>query len=169
MVCASLCNAIIFLVSNHYVVEAALLNNNGIVTTKLTGGSVTFNCTADGINTPKIMWRRNGQLLFNTTRLKIISFNNNKGFRPIPGTQQITSSLIISDLKDSDSSNYSCTADNEARTPVSLSSPFVLIVPCNAMKIFINMNLTNVCYCSTASNKLLFKFTMPEWKMSKFK
>ena len=136
MVCASLCNAIIFLVSNHYVVEAALLNKNGIVTRKVTGESVTFNCTADGINTPKIMWRRNGQLIFNTTRLKIISFNNNKGFRSIPGTQQITSSLIISDLKDSDSSNYSCIADNEARIPVSLSSPFVLIVSCNAMKIF---------------------------------
>ena len=106
---------------------------NGIVTTKTTGENVTFNCTADGINTPKIMWRRNGQLLFNTTRLKIISFNNKKGFRPIPEAQQITSSLIISDLKDSDNSSYSCIADNEARTPVSLSSPFVLIVSCNAM------------------------------------
>ena len=153
----------------NYVVEAALLNKNGIMTTKETGEIVTFNCTADGINTPKIMWKRNGQLLFNTTRLKIISFNNKKGFRPIPGAQQITSLLIISDLKDSDSSNYSCTADNEARTPVSLDSPFVLITSCNAMKIFINMNLTNFCYYSTASNKLLFKFTMPEWKMSKFK
>ena len=139
------------------------------MTTKETGEIVTFNCTADGINTPKIMWRRNRLLLFNTTRIKIISFNNIKGFRPIPGTRQITSSLIISDLKDSDSSNYSCTADNEARTPVSLGSPFVLTVSCNAMKIFINMNLTNVCYYSIASNKLLFKFTMPEWKMSKFK
>ena len=136
MVCASLCNAIIFLVSNHYIVEAALLNKNGIVTRKVTGESVTFNCTADGINAPKIMWRRNGQLLFNTTRLKIILFNNNKGFRSIPGTQQITSSLIISDLKESDSSNYSCIADNEARSPVPLSSPFVLIVSCNGMKIF---------------------------------
>ena len=49
----------------------------------------------------------------------IISFNNKKVFRCIPEAQQITSSLIISDLKDSDSSNYSCTADNKARTPVS--------------------------------------------------
>ena len=137
MVCASLCNAIIFLVSNHYIVEAALLNKNGIVTRKVTGESVTFNCTADGINAPKIMWRRNGQLLFNTTRLKIISFNKIKGFRPIPGTQQITSSLIISDLKDSDSGNYSCIADNEARTPVSLGSPFILTVSCNEDTLFI--------------------------------
>ena len=122
----------------NYIVEAALLNKNGIVTTKETGENVTFNCTADGINTPKIIWRRNRLLLFNTTRLKIISFNTVKGFRPIPGTQQITSSLIISDLKVTDSGIYSCTADNEARTPVSLSSPFVLTVSCNAMKIFIH-------------------------------
>ena len=139
------------------------------MTTKETGENITFNCTADGINTPKIMWRRNGQLLFNTTRLKIIFFSNKKGFRSLPGAQQITSSLIISDLKDSDSGNYSCTADNEARTPVSLSSPFVLTVSCNATKMFFNVNLTNFCYYSTASNKLLFKFTMPEWKMSEFK
>ena len=112
------------------------MNKNGIVTTKMTEENVTFNCTADGINTPKITWRRNGQLLFNTKRHKIISFNNKKGFRSIPEAQQITSSLIISDLKDSDSGNYSCIADNEARTPVSLSSPFVLTVLCNAMKIF---------------------------------
>ena len=98
------------------------------MTTKETEENVTFNCTADGINTPKIIWRRNEQLLFNTTRLKIISFNNKEGFRPIPEAQQITSSLIISDLKESDSSNYSCIADNEARTPVSLSSPFVLLI-----------------------------------------
>ena len=122
----------------NYIVEAALMNKNGIVTTKETGEIVTFNCTADGINTPKIIWRRNGQLLFNTTRLKIISFNKIEGFRPTLETQQITSSLIISDLKDADSGNYSCTADNEARTPVSLSSPFVLTVSCNAMKIFIH-------------------------------
>ena len=113
-----------------------MLSKNGIVTTKETGENVTFNCTADGINTPKIIWRRNEQLLLNTSRFKIISFNNKKGFRPIPEAQQITSSLIISDLKESDSSNYSCTADNEARTPVSLSFPFVLIVKRNAMKIF---------------------------------
>ena len=112
------------------------MNKNGIVTTKMTEENVTFNCTADGINTPKITWRRNGQLLFNTKRHKTISFNNKKGFRSIPEAQQITSSLIISDLKDSDSGNYSCIADNEARTPVSLSSPFVLTVLCNAMKIF---------------------------------
>ena len=142
------------------------MNKNGIVTTKETGEIVTFNCTADGINTPKIIWRRNGQLLFNTTRLKIISFNKIEGFRPIPGTQQITSSLIISDLKDADSGNYFCTADNEARTPMSLSSPSVLTVSCNAMKIFIHNDVTNFCYYSTASNQLLFKFTMPEWKMS---
>ena len=142
------------------------MNKNGIVTTKETGEIVTFNCTADGINTPKITWRRNGQLLFNTTRFKIISFNKIEGFRPTLETQQITSSLIISDLKDTDSDNYSCIADNEARTPVSLSSPFVLTVSCNAMKIFIHNDVTNFCYYSTASNQLLFKFTMPEWKMS---
>ena len=113
-----------------------MLNENGIGITKMIGESATFNCTADGINTPKIIWRRNGQLLFNTTRHKIIFFNNKEGFRPIPEAQQITSSLIISDLKDSDSGNYSCIADNEARTPVSLSSPFVLTVLCNAMKTF---------------------------------
>ena len=114
-----------------------MLNKNGIVTRRLTGESVTFNCTADGINTPKIMWRRNGQLLFNTTRFKIISFNNKKGFRPIPEAQQITSLLTISDLRVSDNSSYSCIADNEAMTPVSLSFPFVLRITGNKDILFI--------------------------------
>ena len=94
----------------------------------MTGQSISFNCTADGINRPVITWRKDGQLILSTARLNIDSVNDIQGFRSIPGIKQITSLLTISDLRERDSGSYSCRADNEAEIPVSLDSPFVLLV-----------------------------------------
>ena len=99
----------------------------------MAGESIDFTCTADGINRPNIKWRKNGQLILNTTRLNIHSQNDIPEFRSIPGIQLITSSLTISDLRETDNGNYSCRADNEAKLPVSLGSPFVLTVSGNIL------------------------------------
>ena len=109
-------------------VETALLNKIGFRTEIVAGQSISFTCTADGINRPNITWRIDGQLIIDTTRLNIETFGNVQGFRPISGIQQITSLLTISDLRGSDSGMYSCRAENEVEIPVSLDSPFVLIV-----------------------------------------
>ena len=115
-----------------------MLNTNGYFTEITSGQSITINCTADGINRPNITWRKDGQLILNTTRLRISSLNDMQGFRPIPGVQQITSSLTIRELRESDSGSYSCRADNEADLPVSLNSPFMLIVSGNMLLIIYN-------------------------------
>ena len=112
-------------------VETALLNKTGYLTEIVAGQSISFTCTADGINRPTITWRKDGQLILDTTRLDIETFDDIQGFRPISGVQQITSLLTISDLKGSDSGMYSCRAENEVEIPVSLDSPFVLIVSGN--------------------------------------
>ena len=112
-------------------VEVALQNTTGYLTQSEIGESVSFTCTADGINRPVITWRKDGQLILSTERLHIDSVNDIQGFRSIPGIKQITSSLTISDLKERDSGSYSCRADNEAEIPVSLDSPFVLLVSGN--------------------------------------
>ena len=111
-----------------FLVEAALQNKTGYSIEAMTGETIAFTCTADGINRPSIKWRKDGQLILNTTRRSIHSQNDTPGFRFLPGIQVITSLLTISDLKETDTGNYSCRADNEAKLPVSLDSPFMLIV-----------------------------------------
>ena len=114
-------------------VEVALQNTTGYHTQRVTGESVSFACTADGINRPVVTWRKDGQLILSTTRLNIESVINIQGFRSIPGVQQINSSLTINDLRERDSGRYTCRADNEAEIPVSLDSPFVLLVSGNVI------------------------------------
>ena len=103
----------------------------------MSGQSISFNCTADGINRPIITWRKDGQLILTTARLNIDSVNDIQGFRSILGVQQINSSLTISDLRESDTGSYSCRADNKAEIPVSLDSPFLLNVSGNIIIVYI--------------------------------
>ena len=85
-----------------------------------------FNCTADGIPQPVILWRKNGQLLLNTSRVTIVSSQESNGFHTnyIPTTSVIT----IKDLRGNDNGSYSCQADNTVKRETVLMTPYVLQV-----------------------------------------
>ena len=102
------------------------MNNTGGFVTKNKGQNVTFNCTADGVPQPVIEWRKNGQLLLNTSRVTIISSQESNGFHTnyIPTTSVIT----IKDLRGIDNGSYSCRADNTVKTGSVLKTPYVLQV-----------------------------------------
>ena len=112
----------------HFLVKAELLNYTGGFVTKKRGESVKFNCTAGGIPQPFIVWRKNGQLLLNTSRVKIVSLENFNGFHSnlIPEVLQLTSVLTITDLTGNDNGNYFCQANNKAYVGAVLMTPYEL-------------------------------------------
>ena len=93
------------------------------------GQNVSFNCTADGVPIPTIVWRKDGQLIIPSNR-RSLSLQNSTGFRSntIPGVVQVTSILTITDLTGSDNGSYSCRADNEANIGAVLTTPYQLTV-----------------------------------------
>ena len=109
-----------------FLVNAAILNNTITLFTKHKGQNVTFNCTAEGIPQPVIVWRKNGQLLLNTSRITIVSSKESNGFHTnyIP----TTSVIIIKDLRGSNNGSYSCQADNRVKFGIVLMTPYVLQV-----------------------------------------
>ena len=108
------------------LVNAVILNNTGTFVTKNKGQNVSFNCTADGIPQPVIVWRKNGQLLINTSRVTIVSSQESNSFH----TNYIvtTSVITIKDLRRNDNGSYSCLADNGVKTESVLLTPYVLQV-----------------------------------------
>ena len=102
------------------------MNNTGGFVNKNKGQNVTFNCTADGVPQPVIVWRKNGQLLLNTSRVTIVSSQESNGFHInyIP----VTSVITIKDLRGNDNGSYSCRADNAVKNGVVLMTPYVLYV-----------------------------------------
>ena len=114
----------------YYIVKAELLNYTGGFVTKERGQSVKFNCTADGNPRPYIVWRKNGQLLLNTSRVKIVSLEYSNTFHSnvTPGVLQLTSVLTITDLTGNDNGNYFCQADNKAYVGAVLTTPYELKV-----------------------------------------
>ena len=108
------------------LVKAVILNNSGTFVIKDKGQNVSFNCTADGIPQPVIVWSKNGQLLLNTSRVTIVSSQESNGFHTkyIPTTSVIT----IKDLRGNDNGSYSCRADNTVKTGTVLMTPYILQV-----------------------------------------
>ena len=102
------------------------MNNNGLYISKQKGQSVSFNCTADGSPRPVIVWRKNGQLLLNTSRRTIVSSEHSNGFHS--DYFPTTSVLTITDLRGSDNGSYSCQVKNAVNIIAVLTTPYVLHV-----------------------------------------
>ena len=111
------------------IVAAQLLYINGVAVVKKSGQNISFNCTADGIPTPTIVWRKDGQLIVPNEK-RSISVQLSAGFRSNISLDiiQITSILNISDLTGSDNGSYSCRADNKANIGTVLNIPYQLAV-----------------------------------------
>ena len=92
-----------------------------------------LNCSADGIPAPNILWRRNGQLVLNSTRVSIIvspvlGSDRNIRVSNISDIKQVNSSITISNLRETDNGNYTCRADNSAGVADILNTPYQLNV-----------------------------------------
>ena len=106
-----------------------LLNYTGGKIVRERGENVTINCTADGLPQPNIVWRRNGQLIESTSRLRIHTSGGSNGFRSIPEVVMTTSTLTITNLITGlDNGSYSCRADNKANIGTVLLTPFTIEV-----------------------------------------
>ena len=112
-----------------YLVNAVILNNTETFVIKTKGQNVSFNCTADGIPQPVIVWRKNGQLILNTSRITILSSQESNDFHTnyIP----ITSVITIKDLRGKDDGSYSCGAHNGVKTESVVTTLYMLqVVEC---------------------------------------
>ena len=115
------------------IVPAKLLYTNGTKVTRspTDEGTVTFNCTADGIPQPRISWRRNGQFLsINQLRRYSVVTSTSDGFRSteLPGVRQIESKLTIRNLREIDEGTFSCIAQSATTPPAALLVPFQLAI-----------------------------------------
>ena len=128
------------------IVAAQLLYATGMTAEKKRNQNVSFNCTADGIPMPTIVWRKNGQLIISNNKRNVTQLSNSTGFRSntIPGVVQVTSVLTITDLTGSDNGSYSCRADNEAKIGAVLTTPYQLTVV--ERKFVINAKALSIIY-----------------------
>lgn len=116
------------------IVQPMLLNDTGgLIAANGTGGTYMLNCSADGIPRPKIFWRKNNQLILNSTRFQIVEredLGENRSIRIdiIPEILQSTSMLIVHNVREIDTALYSCRGDNSAGLPALLQVPYNLTV-----------------------------------------
>ena len=156
------------IVTSLYTVPAVLLSYNGDKKERNNAQNVTFNCTADGLPRPKIVWRKDGQLII-VGRKRIISTSQEiEGFRNIPDIQQTTSTLTITDLvRGVDNGSYSCRADNEANIGAILNASYTLVIDlldegiCHILKYILIICLQ----LSITTSKLLSSISLSEWNM----
>ena len=114
-----------------FTVKPELQNPNGTILVRKENEQAVFNCSADGIPAPKILWRRGGQLLFETENKFSISDMRSDVFRDpeeLPGLEGTTSMLTVQSLTAIDSERYSCRADNGAGPGVVMQVPYTLNV-----------------------------------------
>ena len=118
--------------NGYFLAIAVLLSKSGGYTSKRKAQSVSFNCTADGIPRPVIVWRKNGQLLLNTNRRAIVSSEHSNGFHS--NYFPTTSVLHITDLRGSDNGSYSCRIKNVDKIEAVLMTPYVLhVIECKCL------------------------------------
>ena len=92
-----------------------------------------FNCTADGHPVPKIVWRRNGQLVLinpSVPKFELLETSPSPGFRveEISNVMQLTSTLIVNKVSSTDQGSYSCRADNEGGVGAIMEVPYQLMI-----------------------------------------
>ena len=107
------------------------LNNAGTLVEENEHGMVIFNCSAYGIPPPNIVWKINGKLVIDTAnkfKLNTTRYNASDSQELIPELEGTLSLLTVSNLKTTDSGNYSCRADNNVGPGVGMKTPYMLIV-----------------------------------------
>ena len=119
--------------SSLWKVNPALLNSEGISITSVQGAQVMFNCTADGHPLPKIVWRRNGQLVLinpSVPKFELLESPPSSGFRveQISNVMQVTSTLTVNKVTSKDEGTYSCRADNKGGMGTFMEVPYELFV-----------------------------------------
>ena len=109
-------------------VEPKFVNEVGDSVEGIQGETVRFNCSAYGIPAPNIVWKRNGQLVINTTNsFEIVSagYNFASSQEQLDGT---SSFLTVLSLATTDSGTYLCQADNSVGPGVQMETPYYLTV-----------------------------------------
>ena len=96
-----------------FVIVKANTTNGSII--KRVGENVAFNCSAGGLPQPVITWKKNGKLLVNSTRITIIFKQEylSVSYGLFQNVRRVTSLLIIRDIKETDTGNYTCKANND--------------------------------------------------------
>ena len=87
---------------------------------------ITFQCIADGIPVPNIIWTRNGELISLNPRFVIASAIIRASYRPNI-THALQSNLTVTSVLVADTGDFLCTASNSVGRDF-LFSPFVLNV-----------------------------------------
>ena len=110
--------------------------------------NIRFQCIADGIPVPNIIWTRNGELISLNPRFIVSSITIEASYRPYI-YYAVLSNLNVTNLHSTDAGNYTCTADNDAGRDF-ITTPFVL-------------NVTDSMLCATYSffNNCLRPFDLP--------
>ena len=128
-----MCLLQLYLPTPLWTVNPAFLNSEGIAITSIQGDEVMFNCTADGHPLPKIVWRRNGQLVLinpSVPKFELLESPPSPGFRlkEISNVVQVTSTLIVKKVSSTDEGTYSCRADNKGGVGAIMESPYQLFI-----------------------------------------
>ena len=139
----------------YFLAIAVLLSKSGQYISKQKGQSVSFNCTADGNPQPVIVWRKNGELLLNTSRRTIVSSEHSNGFHS--DYFSTTSVITITNLRGSDNGGYSCQVKNAISIVAVLRTPYVLQV---IERKWLNELILLKSGIFSLTHKLLFKFSL---------
>lgn len=115
----------------HFAVEPELQDPIGTRLVREEDEMAVFNCSADGIPAPNIVWRRGGQLLVEAESKFLISNTPSDAFRlqeDLYGLEGTSSVLTVLNLATTDSTTYSCRADNGAGSGAIMQVPYTLEV-----------------------------------------
>lgn len=112
---------------NLFLVESKLLDQTGDYVLANTSQTHQFNCSANGIPRPNILWQRNGLLLFNTSRVSIVEYTVHES-TSTDNVLRVNSVLTINNLRETDSGSYICLADNSFGVADALNVPYTLNV-----------------------------------------